>query len=391
MIVTVLSTLNCYHMRKISLMFLCFILMGTFNLKSQEKTAGYTIYGDVTAIPDAEMVYLTASNLSDSAKVKDGKFAFKGFIGTPERAALRLKHRGQGRITTIIHEDNLKLFLSNGKVFVKSADKFNTSTINAGKLHDEYITYYAGLFKIYNAMQPVNTRYYAYARENNTKLMQETKVKLDSLRAIEFAYATDFIRKKPKSPIALYAVQELAKPIANPPDFPSAFLLLDTSLQQTPLGRSLQKMIDVKNSYVKGHLIPDFAQPDLSGKLVKVGDFRGKYLFIDFWASWCGPCRLENPNLKRSFEKYKNDGFVVLAVSIDESKEKWINAINQDGTDNFIHVGDMKGRANSAAQLLKVSSIPQNFLIDPSGKILGKNLHGLDLDNALEKIFNNLR
>ena len=132
---------------------------------------------------------------------------------------------------------------------------------------------------------------------------------------------------------------------------------------------------------------PDFEQPDVTGKLIRTADFRGKYLFVDFWASWCGPCRLEGPHLKRAFDRHKKDGLVVLSVSIDDSRQKWLNAIKQDQTGEFLHVGDMKGRENAAAQLLKVNMVPQNFLIDPQGKIIGKNLLGIELDEIMKKIY----
>lgn len=375
-------------MKKIYFILFNLLLAAVPIVKGQQQAkTGYLIQGDVKAIPDAQMVYLSTANFIDSAMVIDGKFTFKGYISVPERANLRLKHQGQGNITTIIHQDNLKLFLSNSPITVQSGDKFNGSIIKAGKLHDEFMAYYAGLVKIYDAMRPVNTKYYAYIKQNNAELVTATRQQLDSLRAIELSYATTFIRKNPKSPVALFVVHELAKPIANPPDFPSAFRLLDPSLQQSALGKSIQKMIDLQNSYVVGNPFPDFIQPDAAGKLVNTANYRGKYLFVDFWASWCGPCRLENPNLKRTFELYKQKGLVILSVSIDDSKEKWLNAIKQDGTEEFIHVGDMKGRANTSAQLLKVNMIPQNFLIDPNGKIIGKNLLGLELDATMKKIY----
>jgi peroxiredoxin len=374
-------------MKKISLILLGLFLTGAYTVKAQNKKTGYIIQGDVKAIPDATMVYLTTSNFVDSAVVKEGKFIFKGSIGVPERANLRIKHLGQGNVNVIIHKDNLRFFLSNSNITVQSGDQFSESVIKAGKLHEDYISYYAGLLKIYEAMRPVNTKYYTYIKQNNAELVMQTRQQLDSLRAIELSYATNFIRQNPKSPVALFAVYELAKPISNPPDFPSAFRLLDPLLQQSPLGNSISKMIVSHNSYVVGNTFPDFVQPDVTGKLIRTADFRGKYLFVDFWASWCGPCRLESPHLKRAFDRHKKDGLVVLSVSIDDSRQKWLNAIKQDQTGEFLHVGDMKGRENAAAQLLKVNMVPQNFLIDPQGKIIGKNLLGIELDEIMKKIY----
>ncbi len=134
-----------------------------------------------------------------------------------------------------------------------------------------------------------------------------------------------------------------------------------------------------------GSVIQDFEQNDVEGKPVNIKSFRGKYVLIDFWASWCGPCRGENPNVLNAYKKYKNKNFTVLGISLDKSKEPWVEAINHDGL-TWAHVSDLKGWSNTVAQQFGISSIPQNFLIDPNGVIIGKNLRGPDLDAKLESI-----
>jgi peroxiredoxin len=229
-------------------------------------------------------------------------------------------------------------------------------------------------------------KYYKYERENNVALMQQVRPLLDSLGAIEFSYVTSYVRENPKSPVSLFAVQQFAKPIATPPDYPAAFELLDKSLQETEIGKQLQKRMADENAFKVGDIMPEFSQPDTAGRIVHLSDFKGKYVLVDLWASWCGPCRMESPNIKRTFEKYGNKGFVVIMVSIDGTKGSWLTAIKQDGVQHFVQLGDMKDRKNAVAQLLKVRSIPQNFLIDRSGKIVGKNLHGDALEKKLEEI-----
>jgi peroxiredoxin len=134
-----------------------------------------------------------------------------------------------------------------------------------------------------------------------------------------------------------------------------------------------------------GSVIPDFEQNDVDGKPVNIKSFRGKYVLIDFWASWCGPCRGENPNVVSAFKKYSSKNFTVLGVSLDKSKEPWVQAINNDGL-TWTHVSDLKGWTNAVAQKFGINSIPQNFLIDPNGVIIGKNLRGPDLDAKLESV-----
>ena len=125
--------------------------------------------------------------------------------------------------------------------------------------------------------------------------------------------------------------------------------------------------------------------PDVNGKTVSLSSFRGKYVLLDFWASWCGPCRAENPNVVAAYQKFKGKNFTIVGVSLDNNKDAWENAIKSDGL-AWTQVSDLKGWQSQAAALYNVQSIPSNFLIDTAGKVIAKNLRGKDLEEALSSV-----
>jgi len=136
-----------------------------------------------------------------------------------------------------------------------------------------------------------------------------------------------------------------------------------------------------------GKVAPDFSQAMADGKMLKLSDLKGKVVLLDFWASWCGPCRKENPNVVNLYKKYEKDGFTVLSVSLDQKKEPWLAAIEKDGLVWPNHVSDLKFWSNEAALLYKVTGIPFTVLIDKEGKIINTKLRGPDLENTLKSIF----
>jgi len=150
--------------------------------------------------------------------------------------------------------------------------------------------------------------------------------------------------------------------------------------------QSIAQVVKSKKKLAVGAVAPDLKFPNPEGKLIAVSDFRGKYVLLDFWASWCKPCRMENPNVVKMYEKYSSKGFEIVGISLDQKQQAWVNAISQDRL-TWPQMSDLGGWQAQPAQIYGVRSIPATFLLDPEGKIIAKNLRGPSLENKLEELF----
>ena len=162
---------------------------------------------------------------------------------------------------------------------------------------------------------------------------------------------------------------------------------LPTAGKNSEFGKDIKSRIEAAKIGI-GTIAPQFIQSDTSGKMISLKSLRGKYVLLDFWASWCLPCRGENTRLTKVFKDYHEKGFTIVSISVDEAnaKDKWLKATNSDGL-TWFNISDLKGFENAVAKLYHITAIPQNFLIDPEGKIIGKNLRNGNLEKKLSEIF----
>ncbi|QEC44326.1 peroxiredoxin family protein [Pseudobacter ginsenosidimutans] len=239
--------------------------------------------------------------------------------------------------------------------------------------------------------------------EERQKLYQEVqnkKVKYDTIGLAQYRFemaqlkqerrlqAIEFVKAHPDYKVSVDALKDV---VGHLPDnivaYNKLFNRLSKSVRKSKEGLELKKSIDGFMAVRTGAKAPLFSSTDTAGHAVDLKGFRGKYVLIDFWASWCYPCRDENPNLVKAFEKYKNRNFTVLGVSLDQpgKHDAWTKAIKDDGL-TWQHVSDLKYWKNEVALLYSVRSIPQNFLLDPKGKIIAANLRGEELHRKLQEL-----
>lgn len=207
----------------------------------------------------------------------------------------------------------------------------------------------------------------------------------DSIEVSKRNIIVNFLKQHKQSYVSLYLVQEyknVFKWAGKSDELIAAYHSLSGEVKSSPRGAGVARYLDLEGDLKIGAPIKEINEKDPSGQYVSLAGLKGKYVLIDFWASWCAPCRVEIPELKKVYQKYKNKRFTILSVSIDDKREKWIAAVNEEQME-WPNVSDLKGSDGLAAKTFNIHAIPQNILVDPEGKIIAKNLNVGELDRKL--------
>jgi peroxiredoxin len=231
----------------------------------------------------------------------------------------------------------------------------------------------------------LNEAYYEAMSANDTDAIKQIQVQAMQLESNQANAVKETINSMGSSFATLAAVG-LLNPKNEFQFLDSLVAKLNENYPDTKMVIQMKQQLDEMRALSMGQIAPDFELPTPDGKMVKLSDLRGKYVMIDFWAAWCKPCREENPNVVRLYEQYKDKGFDILGVSLDRTKEAWVDAINQDGLE-WTQVSDLEYFNSKAAMLYQIEAIPATYLLDPEGKIIGKDLRGPSLESKLAEIF----
>jgi len=371
-------------MKKI--LFTSLILAALAGCDQPRKT--YTLQGELGPGQDSLRVYLTYESadgtVKDSTYVTDGTFNFTDTYSSPFRATLYVDRDGTGNYVRN-HPDQLSVYVDNEKVTVTSADSLKNATITGSQASADREEWKALTTPIYDNMREVIMAYRAIPADKRTEADEESaQEKIDALREQEKELMKKFISTHQSFFVLDGLFQQYLGYAPDAEQADSLFQVLPEEVQNSVLGNTYKEKITIWKSTTVGQIAPDFTQADVEGNPFSLSDLRGSYVLLDFWASWCGPCRAENPHVVAAYEAYKDKGFTVLGVSLDDNKENWLKAIDDDKLE-WKQLSDLQGWKNEVAQKYAVNSIPANYLLDPEGKILEKNLRGDALTEALEK------
>lgn len=355
--------------------------------KTVAKTAaqGFVINGTFKNV-DGKKIYLNyeenGNKVSDSTIVRNGIFKFKGKVKEPIFSVIKTNDNKiflgmflENTPITVTIDTVAKIIAATGSkensIYKEWEKKWFIITNKAGSIYKRLDEAYKGLEK--------DAKIDPQIRKGFDDEFAKLEIETDSM-------VFPSVRQYPNSAVSAFIIVSRYVDWSNPEKAAKSYALLSDKIKKSGYGRQISAYIEIDAKTGIGRTAADFTMNDVSGKPVKLSGLRGQYVLLDFWASWCGPCRKENPNVVKAYTDYHKKGLEIIAVSLDIKKDLWEKAISTDKLP-WIHVSDLKGFNNEAAILYGVNLVPTNFLLDPDGIIVARNLRGEDLEKKLAEIF----
>jgi len=311
----------------------------------------------------------------DSLQAANGVFSFRRELAHPEMYRLKI-----GSMRPI------ELFIENGKMKVEGhIDSLDEVRVSGSASHELFMQFRNGFRAFDDKMSELYPQYLMAENEGDTVRKDSLEALFESFYQEQQAYMLNFIKENNQSVVSAYLAYRMLYN-SELPELTEIFEAYSAEVQSSMYGVLLAQRMETLAQVAIGQPAPLFEQNDPNGNPIALESFRGQYLLIDFWASWCGPCRHENPNVVALYNDFHNKGFEILGVSLDKDREPWLEAIEIDGL-TWPQVGDLGGWENAAAQLYGVRAIPHTVLLNREGEIVAKNLRGEELRTKLEEIF----